>query len=297
MTLSKSEYMMFLKHPAWLWLKKHDKSKLPEVDPALQAMFDNGHLFEEYAEQLFPNNIKLGFNKYSEYLTLPQRTSEALKNGAKTIFQGRFESGNITCIIDVLDKVDDGKFDLFEIKSSTSVKPEHIYDLAFQVVVLENTGLKIRNIKVIHVNNQYIRNGGINIKALTSTTDVTEKVRSMIDKTKIYIQQALRTIGSNEPPGMSPRFVRMGPLDEWLAIYKSIFKDIDPHSIYNLSSLEAPLIGELEDLGISLIKDIPDNINLNRKQKLQVQTTKTDTRIIDKNKISEFLQKIKYPIY
>lgn len=28
--LSKSKYMMFLKHPAWLWLKKHDKKKLPE---------------------------------------------------------------------------------------------------------------------------------------------------------------------------------------------------------------------------------------------------------------------------
>ena len=45
--LSKSEYLMFLKHPAWLWLKKHDKSKLPVPDEQLQAMFDAGHLFEE----------------------------------------------------------------------------------------------------------------------------------------------------------------------------------------------------------------------------------------------------------
>ena len=40
---------MFLKHPAWLWLKRHDKKKLPEPDANLQAMFDAGNLFEEYA--------------------------------------------------------------------------------------------------------------------------------------------------------------------------------------------------------------------------------------------------------
>ena len=90
MTLSKSEYMLFLKQPAWLWLKKHDKKKLPEIGLALQAMFDNGHLFESYAEQLFPNSVSLGFTSYPEYLSLPKRTGESLANGAKTILQGRF---------------------------------------------------------------------------------------------------------------------------------------------------------------------------------------------------------------
>jgi len=66
MQLSKSEYMMFLKHPAWLWLKKHDKEKLPPPDANLQAIFDIGHEFEQYAEKRFPNGITLGFNNYDE---------------------------------------------------------------------------------------------------------------------------------------------------------------------------------------------------------------------------------------
>lgn len=40
MQLSKSDYMLFLRHPAWLWLKKHDKAKLPVVDDAFYAIFD-----------------------------------------------------------------------------------------------------------------------------------------------------------------------------------------------------------------------------------------------------------------
>ena len=51
MTISKSEYMMFLRHPAWLWLKKHDKAKLPPIVENTQAMFDTGHMFEQYAEK------------------------------------------------------------------------------------------------------------------------------------------------------------------------------------------------------------------------------------------------------
>jgi len=37
--LFKSDYMLFLKHPAWLWLKKYDKSKLPLVDAETQTRF------------------------------------------------------------------------------------------------------------------------------------------------------------------------------------------------------------------------------------------------------------------
>jgi len=297
MTLSKSEYIMFLKQPAWLWLKKHDKAKLPEIDPNTQAMFDTGHLFEKYAEQLFPNAIRIGYSfENNNYVTMPRRTTEALENGTKTIFQGRIETEHITCIFDVLDRVEGNVFDLYEIKSSTSVKIDHEYDLAFQVVVLEQAGLHIRHAGVILVNNHFIRNGKIDTKAITKITDVTEAVRELLDETKINIQKALKTIESTTPPGMSPRFVRFGPIDEWLAIYKSLY-NVDPHSIYNLASLKAPLVGELEDLGITLIKDIPDTIKLTEKQRLQVHTTKHNKRVIEKTKISNFLKDLKYPLY
>lgn len=297
MTLSKSDYILFLKQPAWLWLKKHDKAKLPEIDPATQAMFDSGHLFESYAEQLFPSTVKLGFSDYSEYVSLPKRTFDALNKGAKTIIQGRFEVENITCIIDVLDRVEGNVFDLYEIKSSTSVKIDHEYDLAFQVVVLEQAGLSIRNVGVIHVNNKYVRKGVIDSKEITKTTDVTTAVRLLINETKQNIQQALKIMQSNTPPGMSPRFVRLGPIDEWLAIYKSLYAELNPHSIYHLSTLRPQLIGELEDLGITQIKDIPDQIKLSEKQRRQVQVTKTNQRIIDKTKIFEFVDNLKYPLY
>lgn len=297
MQISKSEYIMFLKHPAWLWLKKYDKSKLPEPDASLQALFDAGNEFEKFAEQLFPGGIRLGFANYKEYLDLPARTQQALERGAKTIFQGRFEADNITCIIDVLDRVSDSEFDLYEIKSSTQVKPEHEHDLAFQVIVLESSGIKIRNTLVINVNNQYVRIGEINPEELSKITDITEVVKEKIGETKQNIQNALGVLASKERPDISPRHLNLGALSEWIDIYKTLVGGVDKYSIYNLVSPGAKRIGKLEDLGIKLIKDIPDDFKLSEKQQLQVQATKFNKQYIDKEGIAEFFKKLKYPLY
>ncbi len=76
MQISKSDYILFLKHPAWLWIKKHAKHLLPPVDAALQARCDEGHAFEPYVEALFPNLARLGFSDFGSYPALPQHTSD-----------------------------------------------------------------------------------------------------------------------------------------------------------------------------------------------------------------------------
>src|SRR3989344_8190127 len=120
MVISKSEFMMFLKHPAWLWLKKYDKEKLPLPDKGLQALFDEGILFEQYAEKLFPNAVKLGYkngNDFSgtKYYALPDLTKKEIEKGTEVILQGRFEVDNLTSIFDVLEKASDKVYDLYEI--------------------------------------------------------------------------------------------------------------------------------------------------------------------------------------
>ena len=303
MTLSKSDYMLFLRHPAWLWLKKFDKYKLPPIDPNLQDMFDAGHEFESYAEKLFPSATRLGFNNYDEYLSLPQRTNTALEQGSTAILQGRFEIDGLTCIIDVLERVEENVFDLIEIKSSTKAKPEHYYDLAFQTIVLERSGLKIRNISVIHANNEYIRDGEIEPQKITSKTDVTNDVRSLIDLTNKQIEKAFGVLSQTSCPDLSPRFVNQVGVKgvtwfgEWMDIYKTLKPDLDHYSIYFLSYPNTEQIGELEDKGIKSIADIPEELALRPKQVAQIRTTRDNKRIINKDKIKQFLSSFKYPLY
>ena len=223
MQISKSDYMLFLRHPAWLWIKKNDPGKIPSVDDNTQALFDAGHKFEPYAESLFPEGVTLGFSDYGEYLSLPQRTRDAIARGDKVLFQPRFEWNEFTCISDIVSFVEDGVVDLYEIKASTSAKVDHEFDLAFQTAVLEGTGLKVRDIYVIHVNNKYVRQGEIEADKITHIQDITEKVRAKGELTSKYMPMALAIAQSDSMPDPDPSLAKLGSKADWLKIYVNIF--------------------------------------------------------------------------
>ncbi len=298
MQISKSDFMLWRKQPAWLWLKKNDPDKLPPVDAATQAIFDTGHDFEHFAEAQYPNGVQLGFDGYDEYRTLPERTAKALGAGAVTIFQGRFELGELTFICDIVDVVDaeSKTVDLFEIKSSTKAKPEHIIDLAFQTIVLKGLGYVVRNIAVIHVNKQFVRNGDIVPADITATTEVTNEVSEAMPTTKDEIEQALATAKLVEAPDLSPALASKDGFTDWLDVYKTI-RPQEPGSIFELCGLNPKLIGEFEEKGITRIVDIPNDFPLSRKQRLQVEATKSGAPIIDVEKIQEFMAGLQYPLY
>lgn len=305
MTLSKSDYMLFLRHPAWLWLKKFDKEKLPTADVNLQAMFAAGHAFELYAERLFPGAVKLGFDGYDEYLQLPERTTAAIEGGAETILQGRFEADGVTCIVDVLTKHSSTSYDLIEIKASTRAKPEHHYDLAFQVYVLEKSGYAINSVSVMHANKEYVRHGEIVPNEFVTRTDVNEAVRALGGATQLQIDMALAVLEQPVIPDFSPRFVNQVEvpgmtsqwLAEWLGIYAELIPNSDPYSIYHLSYPTPAQLGELEDAGIKSIRDMSEEQALRPKQTAQITTTKTGERILDHQQIQEFLSGLIYPLY
>jgi hypothetical protein len=296
MYLSKSDYMLSLKHLAWLWLKKHDKDKLPEVDAATQAIFDTGHEFEQYAEAFFPGSVTLGFSDYDEYRTLPERTKRALDDGVPTIFQGRFEYEDLTFICDVVQVVEPGVVDLYEIKSSTSAKLDHEYDLAFQTYVLEKLGFSVRKIAVMHVNNQYVRNGDIDASKLVATTDITDNVRAKAAETEENIKKAREIVAKKECPDMSPQLAGLGAFKDWLEVYKAV-SPRPAGSIYELGGLNVKALDIFESRGITTIDAIPNDLPINKSIDKQLRAYRNNGPIVDKLRIRQFLDGLVYPLY
>lgn len=293
---------MFLKHPAWLWLKKFDKGKLPEVGESLQLRFDEGALFESYAEKIFPNAVKLGYKKDGNifsgtmYYALPETTLKEIKKGTKVILQGRLEADNLTSIFDVLEKVDEKTFDLYEIKSSTKKKDEHIPDLAFQTIVIERSGFAVRDAYVLHVNNEYLRKGEIEPKGISKKTKVTDEVREAIPETLENIEKALKVLQNKEMPDLSPRYLN-GEMGEWLDIYQGIKGNLTQYSAYKLAGLNPKTAAWLEDNGIEALQDVPLDGPLNERQLRQVMAMKSGEQKIDKDEIKNFLNELEFPIH
>lgn len=296
MTLTKSEYILFLKHRAWLWLKKYDKQKLPVPDAATQALFDAGSKLEAYAERLFPGGKRLGFDSYAEYVTLAQRTKQVLADGHTTLFQARFDADNLICLTDVVVFTSPDTVKLYEIKSSSGVRVEHEFDLAFQCTVLERCGYRVESISVVHLNTDYVRQGEIDCQQLLKTVDVTEAVRARLEATALHIEQAFKVMASPTIPDISPRHCRLNSLRDWLPIYRQL-RELPELSIYDLTMPSAQLCAELEDAGISSLREIPDLPSLSTKQKRHIQAMREGAAIINKHEISRFLSGLSFPLY
>lgn len=223
--ISKSDYMFFLKHPAWIWVKKNKPELIPPIDENQQVIFDAGHQFEQYAEALFPEGVSIGFSfddSEQSYWSMPERTNAAIERGDKVLFQPRFVWQDFTCISDIVSSVGDKEVDLYEIKASTSAKPEHAFDLAYQTAVLEGAGYTVKNIYVIHVNKEYVRDGEIKADEITKITDITEDVRSKGELTAKYMPMALETARKQQMPDPDPTLAKLGSKNDWLKIYENI---------------------------------------------------------------------------
>lgn len=295
MQLSKSDYILYLKHPAWLWLKKHAKHLLPPIDPSLQARFDEGNAFEPFAEALFRDIVRLGFDDFGSYRTLPERTRGAWRDGARSVAQGRYEAGPLTCISDVVSREGDG-FVLTEIKSGTSAKPEHVFDLAFQRIVLEEAGYPVLRCAVAHVNRDYVRDGAIDPRGLVAVTDITDEVAAQIASTRARIDEVLRVIASRSMPDPAPERARLKSYDEWLAIREKLQPALPADSIHRLPFMSAEKATALVEAGITTIDAVADPSALSKSTQRYLDARARGARQVDHAALGRFLDTIAHPV-
>jgi hypothetical protein len=300
MYLTKSDYITYLKHPAWLWLKKYNPDLLPTLDENSQAVIDGGIQFEHFAEKIFENAIKVESKEYGDFEARALETKRLIDQKTEVILQGVFINDEYLCIADALRLTDSG-YELIEIKAVTCPDKEHYCDLAFQKIVIENTGTPIVNSLVLHANKDYIRLGDIKIDEITQFTDVTTQVGKQLLDTSEKMHEALSILTLKEIPSDSLRYVGLGAAKDWRPIFRSLHPDIPPYSIYDLASNKGigtdKLIGALEDDNVVLMVDIPDSTKLQAHQKAQIVVTRLGKPIIDTEKVKAFLDKLVFPLY
>ncbi len=281
-----------LQCPKLLWCEFNSKSIFPPVDPNQQAIFDSGTKVGKVAQQLFPGGIVLERESFPEQQH--KKSIEALKQN-KPLFEAGFVSERIYAIADILVPVKDGLWDLYEVKSSTEVKEEHCNDVAFQKYVYENAGVKIRKCFLMHINNQYVRQGEVEPKKLFMSEDITDVVEKLQKKTAERIKDLLDVMSWDETPDVKIGLYCDSP-------YECPLKCICWKFLPTKNSVLKLLRGknkafELVAQGIYDISNIPIETELTDKQFIQVECHRSGKPHIDRHVINDFLKKLIYPLY
>ena len=224
-----------------------------------------------------------------------EHTKAELSNVGVTIFEGAFIFDSVLVRVDILKCNDDGTFDLIEVKSSTSLKKEHLPDCAIQLYVLQNLGIQIRQVCVMHLNREYVRRGEIELSQLFVMQSVKDKIENELSNVPKYLDQIAGVLSKNEEPVWTIGSICNNPYP--CEFKKYCWKEVNARSIHSISRITDKQRQLLIDAGVTLIKDVPKDFKLSAPQKIQVDCEKNQVTSIDHISMKEHLSQLQYPLY
>ena len=281
MKLTKTNFIQYLNCPKSVWLMLNDPETYPkeeELSDFDQKLIKEGYEFEGYVKQLIAS----------------------YENAAEYDFQKTYETDSgLYARVDIIRRHANGTVDLYEIKSSTSVKNDkkhhHLYDAAFQTSVAKRSGETIGNIFIVHLNKEYIRQGEIDPAQMVVVSDETDRVNALLEETDNKIDEALTLISQPEIDQTSCTCLYLGK-----GHHCNSFNHFNPNipmpSIYTLPSMWGNRLKNLVDdhrFGL-------DEINLDeltKQQKPVLEAFKSGGEYINIADIDNFFGILKFPLY
>jgi hypothetical protein len=288
--LSKSKYLVGLQCSKALWIHYNDRRVIPEFSLSNLALFEQGHEVGLLAQKLFPDGIDIG------YISDPNeaiRVTRAQLAFRRPIFEAALAFEQCYSRADILIPLENGQWDIGEVKSSVDLKPIYFQDVAFQRYVYEGAGLGIRNCHLLHVNNSYMRNGPIDAKRFFSRINVTHEVSELLPQVEANVRQMLDVITSEKCPD-----IRISPHcnNPYECVLKPVCWSFLPQAnVFQLRKARKKSWA-LFNRGITRLVDIPADFALSDIQARQVASHRSGMPHIDSAAITAFLRRLNYPL-
>ncbi len=293
--LSKSTFIRGLQCKKLLYLYKNHYNLKDKVSSQTQAMFNQGNKVGLLAQKLFPNGADASPSSHFKIQESVIKTKEFIENGETTIYEATFQFNGLLVALDILVKEKDG-WKAYEVKSSTNVSDTYINDAAIQFHTITNSGIDLKDISIIHINNQYLKEGDINIQKLFKIETVYIKIQDQLSKIPNQIEEFKNVISNQFAPKIS---IGNQCLKPYKCDFKSYcWKHIPEYSIFDIANLNYSKKFKLYENGIVNFEQIDlTSDTLNTNQLLQVTCELENKSFVDKPKIKDFVQDLNYPLY
>lgn len=291
--LTKSSFIRGTQCIKSLYLNKHHRNLKDEISASQQAIFDQGSDVGVLAQQLFPNGVDCSPDSFYNVQQGVERTKHALENGETVIYEAAFEFDELLVLLDILVKTPEG-WKAFEVKSSTSVSETHQIDATVQYYCITNAGIELSDISIVYINNQYTRQGPIDVHQLFTVESVHDAVQQILPNIPDALSSFKDILSQSDVPQMDIGIHCTSPYP--CDFMGHCWKHIPDQSIFNIARLKGDKKFELYGQGILRYEDIPTGF-LNEKQQMQVDCALNGETVINQEAISDFINRLEYPIY
>jgi hypothetical protein len=262
----------------------HEKTT-EEVSLQEDQIIKQGIQVGELAKKLFKNGIDLSNSDFKSNI---KATQDCLFLN-HVLFEAGIEVDNLYLRMDIIVPNADESYDIVEVKSSTKVKNEHIFDVAFQKYVCEKSGVNINKCHILHINNSYIKQ-----EELFKKEDITDKVEEFYPNVPVLIEEMINIYNLPEAPEVNANKYLF---NEYPCEFDSDCWSFLPK--YNVSKLYRIRKDKVADIfrgNIFEIKNVPNDI-LNHKQVIQKEAIINDKTYVNREGIRNFISELQYPLY
>ncbi len=294
MRISKSKFVAGCQCVKRLYWQVHESELAARPDAADQAIMQQGHEVGMLARQLFPGGIEVRSDRGLEQAIRATRELVANRE-VPAIFEGVFEHGSVLVKVDILQRRSDGRWRLIEVKSSTSVKEEHLDDVAIQYRVLSRCGLDVGSACLAHVNRSFVFRGGIvDPWRFFRIRNVTRQVEKLQPKLIFQLRSQFTVLSMPNAPDIAPGRQCNDPVT--CEFFDRCNPPLPDDHVGYLPRIHASAVEELEEIGVQSIHDIPAEFELTETQRRAADCVRTGEPWYDSEALKAELATLSYPI-
>ncbi len=292
--LSKSTFVKGMQCHKALYLSKHHKALKSETSAAQEAIFAQGTSVGEIAQKLFPGGVDCTPESYFDFRDSVIKTMDEIKKGTKVIYEAAFQFNGVLAALDVLVLEEDG-WKAYEVKSSTGITETYELDATIQYYAITNSGIDLKDISIVYINNEYVKDGLVDLKQLFAIESIKEKVLELLPGIPNKVALLKGVLKEKEIPKVDIGPHCNDPYDCDFA--EHCWKHIPEYSVFDIANLREPKKFELYQMGSIKLDEIPVDYKLNENQWMQVNCELNNETVIDKKKIKEYIIDLQYPLY
>ena len=290
--LSKSRYCAGVQCPKILWLQEH----LPEAFDAScvnQSVLNSGLKVGDLAMGLFGDFVEVPYDKPG---AMVKATMPLMEQNIPVIAEASFSYDGLFCSVDILKRLGDKEVALYEVKSSTGVSDIYRQDAAFQYYILQSLGYTVVSCNIVHINNEYVRHGELDIHQLFTIVDITKDAENLQPTVQNNIVRIRNYMEQETEPSDDIGMHCFEPYKCGYWAYCS--RHLPKPNVFDVSGFGPKKALSRYFKNIVSFEDLKNSDKLTARQAMQIEhELSARPPHVDVKNIREFLKKFTYPLY
>ena len=293
--LSKSRFLAGSQCQLRLWHQCYNRELASEVSPSQQAIFAAGQEVGRLATRLYPGGVLIQ-EDHLHHRQAVRSTLAAIDNPEiPAIFEAAFVYDDVRIRVDILQRLGDGRWNLIEVKSATSVKDVYLPDVAVQYNVLIGSALEIVDAGILYLNSKYVYDGTkLELLNLFTFSDLTEQILELRQKLPTKLAELKDMLAAANPPQVVPSRHCLSPYP--CEFWDHCTAEMPEFWVMGLTGIREERLNELAAMGVEDIRHIPKGFALSELQE-RIKTCVVSREDYVAAELEEELTNLEYPVH